>query len=44
MAQMDRNLTVMEEAVERGLNGVFNLITGLTGGDAVSNSSIYCKR
>lgn len=34
MAQMDRNLTVMEEAVERGLRGVQS-VTGLTGGDAV---------
>ncbi|MET4559221.1 L-serine ammonia-lyase, iron-sulfur-dependent, subunit alpha [Lysinibacillus parviboronicapiens] len=34
MQQMDRNLTVMEEAVERGLNGVRS-VTGLTGGDAV---------
>ncbi|MGE7693457.1 L-serine ammonia-lyase, iron-sulfur-dependent, subunit alpha [Lysinibacillus sp. NPDC094177] len=32
--QMDVNLTVMEEAVERGLNGVKS-VTGLTGGDAV---------
>ncbi|WP_332648099.1 L-serine ammonia-lyase, iron-sulfur-dependent, subunit alpha [Lysinibacillus sp. 54212] len=32
--QMDRNLTVMEEAVERGLKGVQS-VTGLTGGDAV---------
>lgn len=34
MAQMDRNLTVMEEAVEKGLNGVRSS-SGLTGGDAV---------
>lgn len=34
MAQMDRNLTVMEEAIERGLKGVQS-VTGLTGGDAV---------
>lgn len=34
IAQMDRNLTVMEEAVERGLKGVTS-VTGLTGGDAV---------
>ena len=34
MKQMDRNLTVMEEAVERGLKGVQS-VTGLTGGDAV---------
>ncbi|WP_057914255.1 L-serine ammonia-lyase, iron-sulfur-dependent, subunit alpha [Peribacillus muralis] len=32
--KMDRNLTVMEQAVERGLNGVQS-VTGLTGGDAV---------
>jgi len=31
---MDRNLTVMEEAIERGLQGVQS-VTGLTGGDAV---------
>ncbi|MFJ7404822.1 MULTISPECIES: L-serine ammonia-lyase, iron-sulfur-dependent, subunit alpha [unclassified Lysinibacillus] len=34
MQQMDQNLTVMEEAVERGLQGVQS-VTGLTGGDAV---------
>jgi len=34
MTQMDRNLSVMEEAVERGLKGVQS-VTGLTGGDAV---------
>lgn len=34
LLQMDRNLTVMEEAVERGLKGVQS-VTGLTGGDAV---------
>ncbi|MFJ7735273.1 L-serine ammonia-lyase, iron-sulfur-dependent, subunit alpha [Lysinibacillus sp. NPDC097287] len=34
MAQMDHNLTIMEEAVERGLKGVQS-VTGLTGGDAV---------
>lgn len=34
MAQMDRNLTVMEEAVEKGLKGVRST-SGLTGGDAV---------
>ena len=34
LAQMDRNLTVMEEAIERGLQGVRS-VTGLTGGDAV---------
>lgn len=32
--QMDRNLTVMEEAVEKGLKGVHST-SGLTGGDAV---------
>ncbi|MBG9455141.1 serine dehydratase [Lysinibacillus sphaericus] len=32
--QMDNNLTVMEEAIERGLKGVQS-VTGLTGGDAV---------
>jgi L-serine dehydratase len=32
--KMDRNLTVMEQAVERGLKGVTS-VTGLTGGDAV---------
>ncbi|QPC46308.1 L-serine ammonia-lyase, iron-sulfur-dependent, subunit alpha [Mangrovibacillus cuniculi] len=34
MAEMDRNLTVMEQAVERGIKGVHSP-TGLTGGDAV---------
>ncbi|WP_203332600.1 L-serine ammonia-lyase, iron-sulfur-dependent, subunit alpha [Planococcus beigongshangi] len=34
MAQMERNLTVMEEAVEKGLKGVQS-VSGLTGGDAV---------
>ena len=34
MAQMDHNLTVMEEAVEKGLKGVHST-SGLTGGDAV---------
>ena len=34
IAQMDNNLTVMERAVERGLNGVKSH-SGLTGGDAV---------
>jgi len=34
LAKMDTNLTVMENAVERGLNGVKSR-TGLTGGDAV---------
>ena len=34
MNQMDTNLTVMEEAVEKGLKGVQST-SGLTGGDAV---------
>ncbi len=34
IAQMDRNLRVMEEAVEKGLKGVKSH-SGLTGGDAV---------
>lgn len=34
VAQMDKNLQVMEKAVERGLSGVKSQ-TGLTGGDAV---------
>lgn len=34
ISKMDLNLTVMEKAVERGLNGVKSR-TGLTGGDAV---------
>ncbi|NYF24190.1 L-serine ammonia-lyase, iron-sulfur-dependent, subunit alpha [Sporosarcina sp. JAI121] len=34
IAQMDNNLTVMEKAVERGLEGVQST-SGLTGGDAV---------
>lgn len=34
IAQMDNNLTVMEKAVERGLEGVHSA-SGLTGGDAV---------
>ncbi|WP_099158057.1 L-serine ammonia-lyase, iron-sulfur-dependent, subunit alpha [Virgibacillus ndiopensis] len=33
-AQMEKNLNVMEKAVEDGLNGVKS-VTGLTGGDAV---------
>lgn len=33
-AQMERNLEVMEQAIERGLQGVTS-VTGLTGGDAV---------
>ncbi|MFC0270961.1 L-serine ammonia-lyase, iron-sulfur-dependent, subunit alpha [Metabacillus herbersteinensis] len=34
LMQMDRNLTVMEQAIERGLKGVQS-VSGLTGGDAV---------
>ncbi|MDG4655897.1 L-serine ammonia-lyase, iron-sulfur-dependent, subunit alpha [Ectobacillus antri] len=34
LEKMDRNLTVMEQAVERGLQGVQS-VSGLTGGDAV---------
>jgi len=34
MAQMDDNLKVMEEAIEKALEGVTS-VTGLTGGDAV---------
>jgi L-serine dehydratase len=34
ISQMDRNLEVMEQAVERGLQGVKS-VSGLTGGDAV---------
>lgn len=34
MEQMERNLVVMEQSVERGLKGVKS-VTGLTGGDAV---------
>lgn len=34
LEQMDKNLTVMENAIERGLAGVKSL-TGLTGGDAL---------
>ena len=34
IAQMDNNLTVMEKAVEKGLQGVHST-SGLTGGDAV---------
>ena len=33
-SQMDKSLKVMEDAVERGLNGVTSH-SGLTGGDAV---------
>ena len=32
--QMERNLEVMDQAIERGLKGVKS-VTGLTGGDAV---------
>ncbi|MCD7033818.1 L-serine ammonia-lyase, iron-sulfur-dependent, subunit alpha [Metabacillus sp. GX 13764] len=34
ISAMDQNLTVMEEAIEKGLKGVHSL-SGLTGGDAV---------
>lgn len=34
LEMMDTNLTVMEKAIEKGLNGVVSL-SGLTGGDAV---------
>lgn len=34
LLKMDKNLEVMEKAVERGINGVYSL-SGLTGGDAV---------
>ena len=34
IAQMDNNLTVMESAIEQGLQGVKST-SGLTGGDAV---------
>lgn len=33
--QMDRNLTIMEEAIERGINEKITSVSGLTGGDAV---------
>lgn len=33
--QMDRNLTVMEQAVERGIKEKVSSISGLTGGDAL---------
>lgn len=42
MTQMDRNLTVMEEAVERGLKGVRST-SGLTGGDAVLIQNYMAK-
>ncbi|KGR80394.1 L-serine ammonia-lyase, iron-sulfur-dependent, subunit alpha [Ureibacillus manganicus] len=42
IAQMDNNLTVMEQAVERGLNGVQS-VTGLTGGDAVLLQNYIAK-
>jgi L-serine dehydratase len=42
IAKMDQNLTVMERAIERGLNGVKSR-TGLTGGDAVLLQN-YIKR
>ncbi|HWL24385.1 MAG TPA: L-serine ammonia-lyase, iron-sulfur-dependent, subunit alpha [Ureibacillus sp.] len=41
-AQMDNNLTVMEQAVERGLKGVQS-VTGLTGGDAVLLQNYIAK-
>lgn len=34
-AQMDSNLVVMEEAIERGINEDVKSVSGLTGGDAV---------
>ena len=40
--QMERNLTIMEEAVERGLRGVQS-VTGLTGGDAVLIQNYIAK-
>ncbi|RFU70966.1 L-serine ammonia-lyase, iron-sulfur-dependent, subunit alpha [Peribacillus saganii] len=40
--KMDRNLTVMEQAIERGLSGVKSF-SGLTGGDAVLLQN-YIKR
>ena len=43
MQQMDRNLTVMEEAVEKGLQGVHS-VSGLTGGDAVLLQKIHAAR
>ncbi|MFY3793442.1 L-serine ammonia-lyase, iron-sulfur-dependent, subunit alpha [Ureibacillus sp. MALMAid1270] len=42
IAQMDNNLKVMEEAVERGLKGVQS-VTGLTGGDAVLLQNYIAK-
>lgn len=42
MQLMDRNLTVMEQAVERGINGVHSH-SGLTGGDAVKLQN-YLKK
>ncbi|NMD69467.1 L-serine ammonia-lyase, iron-sulfur-dependent, subunit alpha [Bacillus sp. DNRA2] len=42
MQMMDRNLTVMEQAVERGINGVHSH-SGLTGGDAVKLQT-YLKK
>ena len=42
MKQMDRNLTVMEEAVEKGLKGVHS-VSGLTGGDAVLLQAYMAK-
>ncbi len=42
ISQMDNNLTVMEQAVERGLKGVQS-VTGLTGGDAVLLQNYIAK-
>lgn len=41
--QMERNLVVMEEAIERSLQGVQS-VTGLTGGDAVRVQQYMKKR
>lgn len=41
--QMERNLVVMEEAIERSLHGVQS-VTGLTGGDAVRVQQYMKKR
>lgn len=42
IAQMDNNLTVMEQAVEKGLQGVVSH-SGLTGGDAVLLQNYIAK-
>lgn len=42
IAQMDKNLQVMEEAVAKGLKGVTS-VTGLTGGDAVRLQEYIAK-